>query len=154
MRALMPEDAGAARALVSGQFQGTIYEARLLEQVEIALTFEDPEYLAVLAFSLQPRVVSGLVLFGAVAGARKVVKIHALVAESAGLLGELLGAVEQVAQGSRERMIVCEVPDDAPFGAATAALLAAGYLAEGRVADFVRDGVELQLLVWRADLFA
>jgi predicted GNAT superfamily acetyltransferase len=58
-------------------------------------------------------------------------------------------AVHQASERSGERMIVCELPDDPPFTATAAALEASGYAEEGRVPDFVRDGVALRLLVQR-----
>jgi hypothetical protein len=149
LRALMPEDAGATRALVSGQFGGTRYEARTLAQLESALRFEDPEYVAVLALSGEQRKLLGLVLFGTVAGARLVLKVHALVGDDREVLRTLLGAVRGIAEKSGERMIVCELPDDAPFAPAAAALSASEYREEGRVPDFIRDGVALRLLSWR-----
>ena len=61
----------------------------------------------------------------------------------------LLRAVHQASAQSGERMIVCELPDDAPFASTARALAANGYAEEGRVADFVCDGVALRLLVRR-----
>ena len=76
VRVLQPGDAGAARVLVSGHFAGTPYEARILEQLEIAIAGDDPECRALVAIAPAVR---GLALFGEVAGAAGVVKIHALV---------------------------------------------------------------------------
>jgi hypothetical protein len=151
LRALMPDDAGAARALLSGQLAGTRYHDRLVEQLDAALEFEDPEYLALLAFDDDESRLLGLVLFGTVAGARAVVKVHGVVALEPEAAVALLDAVRQASERSGERMIVCELPDDIPFAAAAAALEASGYAEEGRVPDFVRDGVALRLLVWRAE---
>jgi hypothetical protein len=151
LRALMPDDAGAARALVSAQLAGTRYHSRLLEQLDTALRFEDPEYLALLAFADDPERLLGLVLFGTVAGARAVVKVHGVVACASEAAVALLDAVRQASERSGERMIVCELPDDALFADAAAALEASGYADEGRVPDFVRDGVALRLLVWRRE---
>ena len=44
-------------------------------------------------------------------------------------------------------LIVCELPDDAPFSRVAGALLSSGYSQEGRVPDFIRDGIALRLLV-------
>jgi hypothetical protein len=150
LRALMPEDAGAARALVSGpEFGGTRYEPRLLEQLENALRFEDPEYMAVLALSAPRADLVGLILFGTVAGARQVVKVHAVVGADREVLRALLEVVTDLAERSEERMIVCELPEDTPFARASEALRASGFAEEGRIPDFVRDGVAMRLLVWR-----
>jgi hypothetical protein len=147
LRALMPDDAGAARALVSEQFAGTRYRARALELLESALRFDDPEHMAILAFTEGEARLLGLVLFGTVTGARSVVKVHGVVAHEPAAARALLEAVRLASERSGERMIVCELPDDAPFAVASEALAATGFAEEGRVPDFVRDGVALRLLV-------
>lgn len=143
---LMPEDAGASRALVEEQFAGTPYVDRVLEQLDSALQFEDPEYMALLGSPARGRSPIGLVLFGTVAGARRVVKVHALVGCHPAVSRHLL---DGVCERSGERMIVAEIPDDAPFRVATESLEASGYVEEGRVPNYVRDGVALRLLIWR-----
>ena len=45
-------------------------------------------------------------------------------------------------------MVVCEIADDAPFRVTAEVLRELGYVEEGRVADFVRDGVDLLILTW------
>jgi hypothetical protein len=147
VRALMPEDADAARALVSEQLAGTRYRTRALELLDSALQFDDPEHLALLAFGEDGTRLVGLVLFGTVAGARSVVKVHGVVASAREPAVALLDAVRHASERSGERMIVCELPDDAPFAVAADALAASGFAEEGRVPDFVRDGVALRLLV-------
>jgi hypothetical protein len=147
LRALMPDDAGAARALVSEQFAGTRYRARALELLESALRFDDPEYMALLAFAEGGARLAGLTLFGTVAGARSVVKIHGVLARELETAVALIDAVRLASEHSGERMIVSELPDDAPFAVASEALEASGFAEEGRVPDFVRDGVALRLFV-------
>ena len=147
LRALMPDDAGAARALVSGQFAATPYAARALELLESALRFDDPEYMALLAFAGDGKSLVGLVLFGTVAGAHAVVKVHGVVARERDTAIALLNAVLKASEHSGERMIVSELPDDTPFTIASEALEASGFAEEGRVPDFVRDGVALRLFV-------
>jgi hypothetical protein len=147
VRALTPGDADAARALVSEQFARTGYRVRALELLESALRFDDPEYVGLLAVDEDGARLLGLVLFGTVAGARGVLKLHGVVAHEREPALVLLEAVRQAGERSGERMIVCELPDDAPFGIAADALEASGFAEEGRVPDFVRDGVALRLLV-------
>jgi hypothetical protein len=146
LRPLMPQDAAAARAFVSARLAGTRYRQRATEMLDSALEFEDPEYMALLAVGDDERIV-GLVLFGTVAGARSVVKVHAVIGgdRAAGLA--LLEAVRHTSEESGERMIVCELPDDPALAAAAAALDAGGYVEEGRVPDFITEGVALRLLV-------
>ncbi len=147
LRALMPHDADAVRALVSGQFENPRYRARALEVLDAALEFEDPEYMALLALDDEPERVVGIAVFGTVAGARSVVKLHGVITGDAAAARALVEAVRHASEHSGERMIVCEQPDDAPFATAIAALEADGFVEEGRVPDFVREGVALRLLV-------
>jgi len=152
VRPLMPEDARAARDVVAGYFRGTPYLARMLEVLESALGFEDPEFLCLLAARDVSGPPDGLVLFGTVLGARLATKVHAVVAPDPRVQLALLDVVRETCVRSRERLIVCELPHDAPFDVAGVALVASGYREEGRIEDFVRDGVALRLLVWRPDV--
>jgi hypothetical protein len=149
LRPLMPEDADAARAAVLAALAGTRYEMRVLEQLDVALSFEDPEYIAFLAWEPESDNLLGLVLFGTVAGAQQVTRLHALLGDDEGIRAALADVVRSVATDSGERMVVAEVPDDAPFRDAIVALSESGFEEEGRVDDFVCDGVSLLFLVWR-----
>jgi predicted GNAT superfamily acetyltransferase len=103
--------------------------------------------MALLALAEGGKQLVGLVLFGTVAGARSVVKVHGIVARERDVAVALLDAVRQASERSGERMIVSELPDDTPFALASEALEASGFAEEGRVPDFVRDGVALRLFV-------
>jgi len=149
VRPLMPEDADAARAAVVDYFRGTPYLARMLEVLDSALRFEDPEFLCLLATPAESGALDGLVLFGAVLGARLATKVHAVVAPDPRVQLALLDAVRETCVRSGERLVVCELPHDTPFDIGAVALVASGYREEGRIEDFVRDGVALRLLVWR-----
>lgn len=149
LRPLMPQDAGAARALVSARLTRTRYEARVLEQLDVALSFEDPEYMALLAVEPESARVVGLVMFGTVAGAHRVTRLHVLLGD-AEVCTALARAVRMVASDSGERMVVAEVADDAPFRDAAASLLDSGFVEEGRADDFVSDGVGMRFLAWRS----
>jgi hypothetical protein len=151
VRPLMPEDADAARAAVAGAFRGTPYLARMQETLDSALQFEDPEYLCLLALPSVDAAPSGLVLFGTVLGARLATKVHAVVAADPRVQLALLDAVRETCRRSGERLVVCELPHDVPFDLVAVALIASGFREEGRIPDFVRDGVALRLLVWRPD---
>ena len=143
----MPADERAARALLGSHFSWTRYRERMVELLESALRFDDPEYLAVLAFAGSDYELVGLTLFGTVAGAQAVVKVHAVVSREHAVALALLEAVRDASERSGERMIVCELPDDEPFARVADALMTAGYAEEGRVPDFIRDGIALRLLV-------
>jgi hypothetical protein len=88
----------------------------------------------------------GLVLFGSIAGAAGVVKVHALAGDEASLLYALV--LEVLAAGAR--LVICEIPDDAPFAMTGRVCRELGFDAEGRVADYFRDGVALLVLTWRS----
>jgi hypothetical protein len=149
LRPLMPEDADAARAVVVARLGGTRYEARVLEQLEVALSFEDPEYMAVLAGAPGSSHLCGLAMFGAVAGAQRVTKLHVLLGDDGGTCAALASAVRTMASESGERMVVAEVPDDPAFHQAVITLRDGGFHEEARVDDFVADGLGLRFLVWR-----
>jgi hypothetical protein len=147
LRPLMPEDEAAARALVEATFRGTRYVTRVREQLGAALQFEDPEYLAVLAE--RDHAVVALALFGAVSGARQCTKLHVLAGADPAALEALAEGIAGVCAEAGERLVVAELPDDLPYARAAEALTAAGFRDEGRVDDYVADGVALRLLVWR-----
>lgn len=142
----MPEDEAAVRTLVARQLHGTRYLARTLEQLDAALQFEDPEVLSVLAD--RDGDVVALALFGTVAGARQCSKLHLLIGEQDSIV-ELAGGIVKLCAKSGERLLVCELPDDALFAPAAVALLDVGFVQEGRVPDYVADDLGLRLLVWR-----
>lgn len=135
VRALRGSDVPAARALVSAQFAGTPYEARLLEQLELATNGNDQECRALVVGDE----LRGLALFGTVAGANGVVKLHALVGHDGSAVRSLATAVRD----TDARLIICEIADDAPFGVTAQILPELGFEEAGRVADFFRDGVDL-----------
>jgi hypothetical protein len=151
VRPLMPEDADAVHTTVANAFRGTSYLGRIQETLESALRFDDPEYLCLLAAYPDDGVPSGLVLFGTVLGARLATKVHSVVAVDPRVQIALLDAVRETCVRSGERLVVCELPQDSPFDVTAVALIASGFREEGRIADFVRDGVALRLLVWRPD---
>jgi hypothetical protein len=147
LRPLMPDDDAAARAFVSAQFTNERYRTRALEVLASALEFEDPEYMALLALDESDRHIAGVALFGTVAGARSVVKLHGVIASDQHTAEALVDAVRRASEQSGERMIVTELPDDPALATTAAALEASGFVEEGRVPDFVRDGVALRLFV-------
>ena len=148
----MPEDAGVARETIVDHFRGTPYLGRLLGVLGDALRFEDPEFLCLLAAPGESDPPSGLVLFGTVLGARLVTKVHAVVSADPRIQLALLEAVRETCARSGERLVVCELPHDVPFDVTGVTLVASGFREEGRIDDFVRDGVALRLFVWRPEI--
>ena len=149
VRPLLPEDAAAAGAVLAEAFRGTPYLARMREVLDSALRFDDPEFLCLLAEPAPGEPATGLVLFGTVLGARLTAKVHVVAGTDPRVMLALLGAVRATCEHSGERLVVCEIPRDTPFDVASVALVATGYREEGRIEDFVRDGVALRVMVWR-----
>jgi hypothetical protein len=104
----MPDDAVVARHVLAESFRGTAYLRRMEEVLESALRFEDPEYLCLLAEPENGSEATGLVLFGAIVGARLAVKLHGVVAVDPRVMLALLDAVRETCVRSGERLIVCD----------------------------------------------
>ena len=109
-------------------FSGTRYETRIRELLEDpeCTVFDEPD---------------ALLIYSPIAGALDVIKLHLLAGA---------GASRLLARIPRARLIVAEVPDDPPFATMRAILVANGYREEGRIADFVADGIALSILTRRA----
>jgi hypothetical protein len=151
VRPLLPEDAAAARGLLAASYRGTPYLRRAEEVLDSALRFEDPEYLCLIAEREADREALGLVLFGTIVGARLAAKVHVVASVDPRVMLALLGAVRETCVRSGERLVVCEIPRDTPFDVFAVALVASGFYEEGRIEDFVRDGVALRVMVFRSD---
>jgi hypothetical protein len=136
VRALRPDDAAAARALVLAQFGGTRYEARMLEVLASAL--EGGEHRALVTGD-----VSALVVHCDVAGAAQVARVDCLAGDEAAY-ESLVASVEAA------RLTLAELPDDAPFAGAAACLRKLAFVEEARVPDFVADGISLRLFTRRS----
>ena len=147
MRALHGDDARSARSLIDAGFMGTRYRERMHELLANALRFADDEHLGLVGSASGETGVRALALYGTVAGANGVTRLHALLDDGRFADSIVLGAV--VSAAARARMVVCEVPDDAPFEQAARTLAGGGFAEEGRVGDLVADGVAMRLLVRR-----
>ena len=147
----MPEDAEAARAVVRVTLRDTRYLGRALEVLDAALAFDDPEFMGLLALNAAGAVES-VAVFGTVAGADRVVKLHGLTGGSADMHAGLLDGLSSACLDAGERMLLCELPDDSLFETLRVALEGADYHLEGRVSDFTADGIDLRLYVWRNDV--
>lgn len=147
-RALMPDDADATRAVIRASLHDTRYLGRALEVLDAALAFDDPEFMGLLATNASGDVES-VAVFGTVAGAHRVVKLHGVTGGDGEACGALLSGIAGACLDAGERMIICELPDDVPFTTLALALEDASYRLEGRVPDFIADGIDLRLFVWR-----
>jgi ribosomal protein S18 acetylase RimI-like enzyme len=147
-RPLSPDDHVPARVLLMGTLGVTPYIDRALEVLELAERGHDDEHRALVI--ARDGTVAGLALFGAVAGAVGVSKLHAAVlapSVSLGDVGErIVSAVVETARRAGARLIIAELPDDPAIGQVRALLSSAGFEEEARVPDYYRDGVALALL--------
>jgi hypothetical protein len=112
-----------ASALITKLLAGTRYESRALELLS-------NEECVVVGSEL------GTVVYEPIAGAADVIKLHMIV-------GDMFDRLPLA------RLVVAEMPDDAPFAEMTMALVAKGFREEGRIEDFVADGIALRILTKR-----
>lgn len=149
-RALSPDDHVAARVLLMGALGVTPYIDRAMEVLQLAERGgnHDEEHRALVIE--RDGTVAALALFGSVAGAVGVKKLHAAViapSVSAADVGErIVRAVLDEARNEGARLVVAEMPDDPVMGQVRALLTSAGFEEEARVPNFYRDGVALTLL--------
>jgi len=149
-RALSPDDHVAARVLLMGALGVTPYIDRAMEVLQLAErgSGHDEEHRALVIE--RDGTVAALALFGAVAGAVGVRRLHAAVlapSVSSDDVGQrIIRAVLEEARDEGARLIVAELPDDPAMGQVRALLASEGFEEEARIPDFCRDGVSLTLL--------
>ncbi len=147
-RTLSPDDHVAARVLLMGALGVTPYIDRAMEVLQLAERGHDHEHRALVI--ARDGTVAALALYGAVAGALGVSKLHAaVVAPSVSVadVGQrLVSAILDEARSEGARLVVAEMPDDPAIGQVRALLASVGFEEEARVPDFYRAGVALTLL--------
>ena len=149
VRALEPADTDGARALVHRLLGGSRHAGRVLEQLAVAIAGADAECMGSVLREQDRSPLLGVVLFGPVAGASGVIRIHALVGVDRGAMAILVDRLILAHQVGTARLFVCEIADDAACAEAAAALYACAFRHEGRVDDFFADSVNLDLMVRR-----
>ena len=151
-RALSPDDHVAARVLLMGALGVTPYIDRAMEVLQLAERGHDHEHRALVI--ARDGTVAALALYGAVAGALGVNKLHAAVVAPSVSVADvghrLVSAILDEARSEGARLVVAEMPDDPAIGQVRALLASVGFEEEARVPDFYRAGVALTLL--RRDL--
>jgi GNAT superfamily N-acetyltransferase len=147
-RPLSPDDHVPARVLLMGALGVTPYIDRAMEVLQRAERGHDTEHRALVI--ARDGTVAALALFGAVAGAVGVSRLHAaMVAPGVSLadVGQrIVAAVLDITRREGGRLVVAELPDDPAIGQVRALLTSVGFEEEARVPDFYRDGVALTLL--------
>ena len=120
----------------------------------LATALDDPTIEARGLVAVRGGEITGLVLFGTVAGAVGTGRLHLVAVSAAARLRGVASALiaEAVSRLRQEgaRVVFAEMPDDPGFAPARALLLRERFIEEARVADFYRDGVAL--LVLRRDI--
>jgi ribosomal protein S18 acetylase RimI-like enzyme len=152
IRPLQPSDRSAAQELAAVELLQSPYGELPASALSTALGGQSAEARGLV--SVAGDEVTGLVVFGVVAGAIGTGRLH-LVAVSAaarlrGVASALISAAFERLRSEAVRVVFAEVPDDPGFAPGQSLLLREGFIEEARVADFFRDGVSLILL--RRDL--
>lgn len=144
------DDHVAARVLLMGALGVTPYIDRAMEVLQRAErgAGQDDEHRALVI--ARDGTVAALALFGAVAGASGVMKLHLVVLAPRVSVDDvgarMIEAVVETARAEGMRLLVAELPDDPSMGTMRALLTANGFEQEARVPDYIRDGIALTLL--------
>ena len=148
LRSLTARDAPAARALADAVVADAPYGDHLRGALDSVLTSATDEYRALVAFDATA--LAGLIVFGETAGARGAGRIYLIaVAAHTRRRGIATALVDGACRDLTERgarFVAIELPDDPRLAAVRRAVERAGFREEGRVADYLRDGVSLVLL--------
>ncbi len=148
IRPLRAADRSAAQELAAAELLQSPYGELPSSALESALGGQTPEARGLV--SVMDNEVTGVVVYGTVAGALGTGRLH-LVAVSAaarlrGVASALVAAAIARLRSEGVRVVFAELPDDPGFAPARALLLREGFAEEARVADFFRDEVPLLLL--------
>lgn len=139
------------RALVYGALGVTPYVDRVMELLAAAER-GDPESNALVVE--RDGTVAALALFGLVAAARDVWRLHTVLLapriEPREVGTAIVDAVLERVRARHARQLVAELPEDPAYGHTLALLRASRFEQAGRIPDFYRDGVALLFL--RRDL--
>ena len=148
LRPLTARDAPAACALADAVLADAPYGEQLRGAIDSVLTSGTDEYRALVA--VEATALAGLVVFGETAGARGAGRIYFVAVDArtrrSGIATALAEAACRDLTERGARFVLIEMPDDPRMAAARLAAKQAGFREEGRVADYLRDGVSLLLL--------
>lgn len=150
-RPIAPEDVAGAHQLLVSRLGVTPYVDRAVEILSIAeRAGGDEEHRAYVV--ARDRTVAGLALFGRIAGTEAGFRLHLLlVVSSEDDVGErLLDAVNHAVIDGGGRFIVAEIADEPALSGTIALLRDHGFEEAGRIPDYFREGVPLEIL--RRDL--
>lgn len=147
-RPAIESDRTAIRVSIDLDFAGTPYAEVVGYFLRLALDDRGDESRAIVA--AQHGEVVGTTLFGAVAGALGVGRMHYIgVTASArrqGIGVALCEAAIADMASKGARLVIAEVPDEGALAGGRALLNRVGFLEIARVADYYRDGVDLLIM--------
>ena len=150
-RPLRSGDEEPVRALVHAALGVTPYVDRVMELLETAERAAPESHALVVE---RDGTIAALALFGPVAGARGVWKLHTVLlaarVDPREVGTAVLNAVLERVRAAGARRITAELPADPAYGSTVSLLRASDFDQEGRIRDFYRDGVALLFL--RRDL--
>ena len=148
LRPLTARDAPAARVLADAVLADALYGDHLRGTLDNVLTSASDEYLAIVA--AEESALVGLIVFGETAGARGAGRIYLVAvnphARRRGIATTLAEAACRDLTERGARFVMIELPDDAQRSGARLAAERAGFHEEGRVEDYLSDGVSLLFL--------
>lgn len=146
---LAPAHLGAALAIVRDAAGGSPYEPELAEWLRSAVAAPGDEARATGAW--EDGALAGVMVHGAFAGASGAGRLHVVAVaparRSRGIGRALVSHAAADLRARGARVLVAEVPDDAPvLGDYWAFLARCWFREEARVEDLVRDGVAMAFL--------
>lgn len=148
LRPLTARDAPAARALAAAALVDAPSGDHFRGSLDRMLTSTTSEYRALIAS--EETALAGLIVFGETAGARGAGRIYLIAVDAharrRGIATTLVDAACRDLTERGARFVIIELPDDHRLAGARLAAEHAGFREEGRVADYVSDGVSLLLL--------
>ena len=145
MRVPPQGDLPLALALLDRDFGATSLGERAREVCTLAFADARDEVHRALVASRDTEL-AGVVLFGAWAGTVGGARLHALAGDDDDARDALLAAALASCRASGERYLLAELADEPALRPMREALRRASFTEEARVADLVRDGVDLVML--------
>ena len=153
--ALQPVTASAAasvRAFATAALSDSQYAEPLLAALDGALARENDEYRAIVAW--HDNAIVGFIVYGETAGALGAGRIYLIAVDAGarerGVAAQLVDAVCNELAASGARLAMIELPGEPRFAPVRRLAERMGFRQQGRVDDYLRDGVPLILL--RRDL--
>ena len=147
-RPLTPRDAPAARALADAVLADAPYGEHHRGTLDSVLRSATDEYLALVAG--EESTLAGLIVFGETAGAHGAGRIYFIAVDASsrrrGIATALAEAACRDLTERGARFVIIELPDDPSLIGARRAAEHAGFREQGRIADYLSDGVSLLLL--------